>query len=232
MILQDLLLEVRKRISQVESQPIRYALMDAYLKAARASEVVAFASRSDTTTPYGPKGTDASEALFYPPSGGDPEPAVVFTVRTAKKDGAVRYVALPLNPKYEPWSKELFEYYKKRKDKYVFPFTRQTLYNHAKKAFAGLKYEIAPQRFKDEEIGEHEKEAGVHFLRHLRASELVGVYGFTPMELASYCGWSYRAAGLTPVMMRYVSYSWQSYFPKLLRPSIYVLKVGSVCAHE
>jgi len=219
MMVHELVREARSRIAKVDNEPVRYALTAAYLWAARASEVVAVASGSDTTTPYGPRGTDVSEDLYQVP-GAQPEQVAIFRIRTAKRGGMERFVALPLNPTYEPLTKPLLDYFRSRGSDYVFPFTRQTLHSYASEALAGLTYEIAPQKIDGEIVRQHERQAGVHFLRHIRASELAGRYGFSPLELATYCGWSLKAAGLTPVMMRYVVFSWQSYFHRLLLPRL------------
>lgn len=212
----ELIQETRSRILKVNSEPIRYALMDAYLKAARASEVVGVASGSDTTTPYGPRGTDATEESYH--KGDVDEPAAVFRVKTAKRGGLERYVALPLDEKYEPWSRPLLKYYQSKGSSVVYQFTRQTLRNYAASAFAGLKYDIETQRIGGESVGRHQRDAAVHFLRHVRASELGWFYGFSPADLASYCGWSLKNAGFSSVMARYVKLGWQSYFDKLLKP--------------
>lgn len=211
----ELVADVRKRIISVPNEDVRFGLMDSFLKAARASEVVSVASEKDTTTPYGPRGTDASEVTWQQDD--HTEQAAVFRVRTAKREGFERYAALPLDPKYEPWARPLLDYFISKKNDHVFPFTRQTLFVYAKEAFAGLNYDIEPQKINGKKIERHQREAGVHFLRHVRASELGWFYGFTPADLASFCGWSLKNAGYSAVMARYVQLGWQSYFPKLLK---------------
>ncbi len=214
-MLHELIRETRSRIAKAEPREARYGLMAAYLWAARASEVVGVASGSDTTTPYGPRGTDAYQDVYKPP-GEPPVSVAVFRVKTAKREGLERYIALPLDPKYEPWAAELLEYCRSKGSRLVYPFTRQTLHTYASKAFGGLTYEIAPQKINGELVEKHKRDAGVHFLRHVRASELASAYGFSAFDLATYCGWTLKNAGLSSVMARYVGMSWQSYFPRLL----------------
>jgi hypothetical protein len=216
MMAAELVAEVRARITKVQNEDARLGLMASYLLAARASEIVGVASASDTTTPYGPRGTDVSEAMWQ--EGERQEPAAVFRLRTAKRGGFERFTALPLNPKYEPWSQRLLEHFKSKGSDLVFPFTRQTLHSYASEAFSGLTYDIEPQRIEGEKVARHKRDAAVHFLRHIRASELGWFYGFNPADLASYCGWSLKNAGYSSVMARYVQLAWQSYFPKLLKP--------------
>jgi hypothetical protein len=215
-MIKDLVKETRSRIAKVTNEPIRYGLMACYLLAARASEVVGVASASDTTTPYGPRGNHAWEDAFQA-EGPAPERVAVFRVRTAKRQGLERFIALPLDPRYEPWSRPLLDYYRAQGgENLVFPFTRQTLFCYAREAFSGLTYEIEPQRIEGGRVERHSKDAGVHFLRHVRASELASAYGFSAFDLATYCGWTLKNAGLSSVMARYVGMSWQSYFPRLL----------------
>ncbi len=210
--------ETRSRIARVQREDVRLALMAAYLWAARASEVVGVASGSDTTTPYGPRGADASEQPYQPGRGEQPVRAAVFTVRTAKRGGRIRYVALPLEQKYEPWAQPLLDYFKARGQELAFPFTRQTLHSYASEAFDGLTYGIEEQLIDGAKVPAHERGAGVHFLRHLRSSELASFYGFArePAHLAYYCGWTLKSAGMSRTMCRYLDLSWQAYFGKLL----------------
>lgn len=210
--------EVRQRISRVPHEGARMALTCCYLFAARVSEIVAFASESDTTTPYGPRGTDAWTDV-YDHYGKSVEVAV-FRIRTAKRGGVERFIGLPMDRAYEPLTRPVFEYFKSKGEYYCFPFTRQALFVHASEAFKGIKYPIE----KYANVGRHEKEAGIHFLRHLRATELRSEYGIWGPELADYGGWSYRQFGMTSSMTRYQIMTWQGYFPKLLKPSPYALE--------
>jgi hypothetical protein len=72
------------------------------------------------------------------------------------------------------------------------------------------------------EVDKHARPFTLHALRHLRATELVEYYGFDGFNLSIYGGWTLKSAiGVSASMERYLSLSWQSYFPKLLkkRPS-------------
>ncbi len=218
----DVIREVRARIQRHPNQKMKMALMATYLLGARASEIVGHAVKGETA--YGPVGDDAWEDTYIAGANAAAEPVAVFRLRTAKKSGMERYVALPLRPECEPWARPLLEYFRKAKNEKVFPFTRKTLYNHARSVMDGLTYTIEPYYCMESKavVGRHTRDAAVHFLRHVRATELAGVYGFTAMELAAYCGWSYRATGMSSVMVRYISISWQSYIPKLFKPCSYV----------
>ena len=213
-------MDVRKRIERIDNEMIRYAVMAMYLFAGRVSEVVGVACPNDTSTPYGPKGIDYFEETYrFPPA--HPvieEPAVIFAVKTAKKDGMLRYIGLPLNPKYEPWSSKLRDYYKSRGSSHVFPVTRQTVYEYTRKAFEGFTYNIEKYAIfgkgESEVRDRHQKDASNHFLRHLRASDLIAFYGFTPEQQQIYGGWI--LSRIPESQRRYNYLNWKSYFSNLL----------------
>jgi hypothetical protein len=214
--------DVRKRIWNVDEESIRYCLMTAYLFDGRISEVVGRKSPSDESVAGGPKGSDARLDTCRVL---DREiEAVVFTVKTSKRQGRERLIGLPLEECYEPWSKWLYAYFQKARDRFVFPFTRKYVWKHITdaKVFEGLRYPI--EKYKVNKKGEielvqaHERDFKLHALRHLRATELVGSYGFDGFNLATYGGWTYhRMAETSSMMDRYLSLSWQSYFGKLLK---------------
>lgn len=212
----DTVKEIRTRIAKVENSEIRNGLTAAYLFAARASEIVGVASASDTTTPYGPKGSDASICPYT--DGQITTEAAVFRLRTAKRKGLERFVALPLKPEYEPLTRPLYEYFKAKGDGLAFEFTRQTLHAYAVQTFVGLEYDIERMNVNGNIRERHKRDAAIHFLRHIRASELSWTYHFEPQELASYCGWTLRNAGYSQAMERYQILDWQGYFRKLLKP--------------
>jgi hypothetical protein len=91
--------EVRKRIMTVEEEKIRYCLMAVYLFAGRISEVVGRKNPADDSVAGGPKGTDVKLDKYLLM---DREvDAVVFKVRTSKRQGRERAIALPLEEVYE-----------------------------------------------------------------------------------------------------------------------------------
>ena len=228
--------EVRERIENIRRIPIRYACMTAYIYCGRASEVVGRAYHSDRkmmtrkgprggTKPRGPRGTkDVRLDRFV--QGGVEEPAVVFTVRTAKRKGMVRSVAIPVQ--YDPWAELLYKYFREAGDSLVFPFTRQFLYDKAKREFKGWEYPIDPYKIWENgdvirNVAAHTKPFGVHALRHVRATELVEYYGFDGFNLAAYGGWTISTTqaqfgvNFPRVISRYLYLNWQGYFSKLLK---------------
>ena len=220
--------EVRKRIRNVPQEDMRLCLMTCYAYAGRISEVVGCSSPSDNTTARGPRGHDVHLDSFK--LGRTKEPAAVFTVRTAKRDGMIRKIGLPLN--FDGWATPLLEYFKDAKDSLVFPFTRQHVGTYVREhgVFKGLTYPIETYGIYKEgklvkKVEKHTRQFGLHALRHQRATELVEHYGFDGFNLAAYGGWTIRTSQLmfgvlVPVVFsRYLYLNWQGYFPKLLKES-------------
>jgi hypothetical protein len=214
--------EFRRRVENVNDEPIRYCLMTLYLFCGRISEVVAQAYKTDRTVARGPQGTDARLDVYRV---GDMEfPAVVFTVHTAKRHGFERKVAVPADPEYEPWAQPVYEYFKKHEDKPVFPFTQQYVRYRCYKlgVFKGLTYTVETypvwkNKVIVKRVKRHSRPFTLHAIRHLRASELVDFYGFSGAELAVYGGWTFHTVLFPAATDRYLSLGWQSYFPKLLK---------------
>ena len=211
---------IRERIESIPRIDFRSCLMTAYLYAGRISEVIGKSSIADNTTARGPKGTDVELDEYR--SGELKEPCVVFTVRTAKRQGKERKIALPVN--YEPWAESLFQYFKDHGPNLVFPFTRQAvgLYVRNNEVFEGLSYPIETyQIWKNGQIirkvDGHKRPFNIHALRHLRATELVEFYGFGGRDLATYGGWTFRSFGYPAAADRYLSLGWHGYFHRLLK---------------
>jgi hypothetical protein len=130
---------VRERIESILDENIRLCLMAAYLYAGRISEVVAMSSPKDNSTARGPTNRDVKMGFYE--NGLIKEPYILFNVKTAKRRGIRRPIALPVN--YEPWTMKLYEYFRKQEGA-VFPFTRQKVGNYVreKEVFEDLKYPV------------------------------------------------------------------------------------------
>ena len=219
--------EIRSRIESVPNTSMRLCLMTTYLYCGRISEVIGKAYPSDQTVARGPKPEDVSLETYK--IGEHEEPAVVFTVRTAKRNGLIRKVGVPT--KYEPWATELYRYFQnKPSDQMIFPYYRQNISQYVKEhaTFDGLEYPIEEYKiYENKELVKnpptHQKSYTLHALRHQRATELVEFYGFDGFNLAAYGGWTISTSQAmfgvrTPrVFSRYLYLRWQGYFPKLLK---------------
>jgi hypothetical protein len=213
------IIEFRRRVEKLEVENVRYCLMTLYLFCGRISEVVSKKCPSDKrTTPRGPRGEDARIDVYQ--AGETKHEAVVFTVRTAKRDGLERRVAVPLE--FEPWAKPVYEYFRKHVGEPVFPFTQQYVRNvcYENRLFDSLQYYVYTYTAKGLKREGHYRRFNLHAIRHMRASELVEYYGFTGPELAIYGGWTFKTMGFPGATDRYLSLSWQLYFPKLLKKTV------------
>lgn len=215
--------EIRNRIEQIPKKPFRIICRATYLFAARISEIVGSAYPYEKC--YGIRGSDAFLDSYR--QGSDKFEVAVFRVHTAKRNGAIRNIGLPVD--YEPWAMELYEYFQEFGEGHVFPFTRQKVWKEVRGYFSDLSYPIDEYYYIDKQTGKlkkrpaHERRFALHALRHLRATELVEFYGFDGFNLAAYCGWTIRTAqaqfgvNVPKVMARYLYLNWQIYFPKLLK---------------
>jgi hypothetical protein len=104
---------VRKRIEAATKKEAKFCLMAAYLFCARASEIIGTTNCYDLahnqTVARGPTGQDVKLETFE--IGDIKSEAAIFTVRTAKRDGKIRKIALPLEKKFEPWTEQLYNYF-------------------------------------------------------------------------------------------------------------------------
>jgi len=253
--------EVRQRIEQVREESLRFLLESAYLFCARIGEVVHYTYPCDTGTgTTGPKLT-ARETVYKPSIEDSGtvgtlmmigiteglkitisdivqmrEPVALFHVWTEKRKGLKRQgirrdIALPLNPDFEPWTKDLLGYFQKQQvtKQPIFPFYRQKAYTLAKPVFEGLSVKITHYRKTLPEldgkgkhlmrmIPEHTKPFTVHSLRKIRENELRRNYRFDAFEISAYGGWTMQTmAGTSSALAHYDVLPWEDYFPKLLR---------------
>jgi integrase len=174
------------------------------------------------TIARGPTGQDVKRETFE--LGDIKTEVAIFTVRTAKRDGKIRKIALPLEKQYEPWTEQLYNYYLEHENDKVFPFTRQKAWEYSQKIFVGLSYPIEKYKIngsdnlKSKPVKAHLKPFRTHALRHLRATELIETFGFTGFDLSVYGGWTLRSmVGVGSAMSRYAHLDWRRYFPKLLK---------------
>lgn len=235
---------VRERINQVDSKSMSVFLKLSYLLGSRVGELTGRMCPKDNQNGktirkpvvYGPRGTDVSREDF------NCQKAVVFDIKIEKKKFNLteeiphRFVAIPLNSKYEPWTQEIYEYFNKKGEDFVFPFTRQYIWRYIKlnKVFDGLGYPV--ERYDVWEDGEIVRSSprkindfGLHGMRHVRTKELSEVFQFNGLDLMAYIGWSARSAVnetgdiIPPSVEVYMDIytNWRRYFPKLLKKRFY-----------
>jgi len=179
--------EVRSRIESIKDEKYRNAFKYQYLIAGRISEVCG---------KYAPLGSEAYETEFD--VNGDKVPAVIFAVKTAKRKGMIRPIAVPLELKYEPWSRPVFEYFQDYIDSHPFQFHERWSVRYAQweaeKVFEGLRWRL--KEYWNSKTGlkvpEREKQFTSHCLRKLRIFTLEIHYRFDTVDLAKYGGWKER----------------------------------------
>lgn len=174
-------------------------------------------------------------------------PVAIFKIKVAKQkldDGEeppYRLVALPLPEKYEPWTREIYEYFKDRKDEYVFPWNRQTIWHYISNVqpiFEGLTYRIKKYRsLTGSKIYTHDRPFKLHALRHVRTDELLKHFHFDQIDIAAYVGWSLNAnrkEAMPTMMSNYaeIREGWYRYIKKLCVPSLYQFKKKTVQVSE
>jgi len=126
--------EIRERIDSISDEKYRNAFKYQYLIAGRIAEVCGR---------YAPKGDDVFPVDF------DGELAALFVVKTAKRKGKLRAVALPLNTEYEPWADDIRLYFTQHKNEYPFKFADNWKTSiryaqwEAEKAFKDLEWPMA-----------------------------------------------------------------------------------------
>jgi len=117
----------------------------------------------------------------------------LWTLRTAKRNGVPRIIALPFT---EIWVDSLVKYFQSRK-KRLFAYGTSSVNHLLAIEFEGLEYYIEKYSLrKDETVEAHKRSLNSHALRHLRLSELVNIYGFDDIDLATFAGWKMKGYSL------------------------------------
>lgn len=189
-----------------------------YLMAARICEVITKASAYDLahnlSKPYG-RQVAVKTIPNFKTKDWNTEPIAVFKIPVAKrkKNPIVKSIALPCDPKYEPWTIDLLRWALKHHTRNLaFPLSRWTVWNIVNK---NLKPLLKPMK------EAHGKKI-LNPWRHLRLTHLVDEYGFDSYDLVIYSGWTYRHAFQTAGQLdSYIHLDWRRYIEKLLVPCKY-----------
>jgi hypothetical protein len=179
-----------------------------YLMACRPSEVVTRVSPADCgkTSPYGRFLTWGFQDIAG-------EKAFVISLTCARRKakaeigdrGVRRLVGLPINPAYEPWTKDLLFWMRDHDRKLSIELTQQRLGQIVRR-----------------ELSELDPSISTKSLRHYRLTHLAKYYDFEPYDLIAYAGWSLRSRPVMGLFSRRMEIQAHSalrhYLPKLLRP--------------
>lgn len=218
----------REVVDKIPSRRDEIMIKSLYLCAARVSEMVT------KVTPYDLKHKKSAaygqhltwELKFYFPEGqarAQDKKALLHRAlilkmpiakrkkKSRKKEPSIedlivfKTIALPCDPKFEPWTIDLLKWISKHKT-LTFPVTRTWAWHLVR-----------------ENLRELDPTVHTHSLRHYRITHLIDYYGFDPYEVTVYAGWTIkRTAGAmgfqagSPIDI-YTHLTWRRYFPKLLR---------------
>lgn len=170
-------------------------------------------------------------------------PVAVFKIRIGKQkldEGEIvpyRFIALPLVKEYEPWTQEVYDYFKQAGDDYVFPFNRAYVWGYItnkQRVFKGLTYRIKKYNYLRSgkvvfKVMPHVRSVKIHGLRHIRTDELIGKFNFDSLDLVAFVGWklggrrgSHAVAPAMADVYTEIREAWHRYIKKLCRinPSI------------
>jgi len=183
--------EIRNRIERIGDETFRNAFMYQYLMACEPSEVYG---------KYSPMGKDVLKIDFKIYGGS--YPAVIFRVKRCRgKNPSV--CVLPLDPKLEPWTVKLLEWFTKyESDETAFNFGKnkqlirrdnQTVgMTEARKIFKGYSWLKSP--YKLPKKGKNAERRYVKYtssmLRASRKKNLIEDYYFDDLDLAKFGGWN------------------------------------------
>ncbi len=193
--------EIRETLPRVKPTYRRLTLTTLYLTACRASELKSFSAENVIQKEWKNR------------------PILVLKIRTlkSKEEDAYRSIAIPLEKQYEPLSQSLLDFARSRRDpsRPLFPWVRQTIYNHVVEYFKQFHYRIERQG----NVKAHWKTAAPHAFRHARLSNLVNDFDFDSYDVAAYTGWELKTVDplMPPVMKRYVRLQYTRYIDKLFR---------------
>jgi len=206
MSLQNTIQEVKKRIDAIPRDDMKNILKFQFQTGTRLAEVLGkYAINKEDMTLTNYKGNNL----------------VLFTIKTAKKKGKPRIVALPLN---DPWTQDIVKVFQKCEKGRVFVKSDRSVETHATEYFKGLTYPIEDYGLKPTTkvpnpkipfVEEHDRQGVTHFLRHLRSTQLTVENGFTENDRAIFFGWFIKGMGKRYMYEFWLQ--WSSYIDKLLK---------------
>ena len=206
--------EVRARIADAPT-PWREFFGYLLISGSRVSEAVAEAQPGDDANT--PKHRPARNYGVYLTMSRVPHElgeAALFTVRTAKRGGMERAVAVPLE--HDPITRGVVDLWEKT-DGNPWQWNRGQALYQAHKLFAGMGYVVEEQGRGAAKVEKHLKPVGNHAMRHFRTQELMLKFDFSDRDLMQFFGWTARNIGINPMIIRYAALKWQNYYPKLTR---------------
>jgi len=188
----SMVLEVRRRIENIKEEKIRHAFMYLFLIGGEVSEVCG---------KYAPIGNDANKIEYK--INDRYIPAVLFIVHntriTPNKKNHHRGCVLPLNKEYEPWTNQVYEWFKKYPDKNPFEISlksnnpethKRNLGWKADEIFEGLKW-IKDPYYNEGIVDRRKTKFLASSLSELRIRNLREFYNFNEIDFTIFAGKKY-----------------------------------------
>ena len=202
----------RYAVEQIKNRRDQVLIKTVYLLAARVSEVITKTSPWDLT-----HNKTKAYGQFMSHQMADFNGQEVYLTKQAvlkrkvKKKKAVenkiyKIIALPVAPKFEPWTIELMEW-SAEQGSLSFDLGRRAVLKIVKK-----------------NLGKLDNAIPTHSLRHYRITHLVTMYNFDAFDLIAYTGWTFKTGlgmtgmgGASGQLDTYLHLAWRRYYPKLLK---------------
>jgi len=160
--------EIRKIIDKIKDEKYRNAFRYQFLIGGTISEVCGKCQ---------PLGSDAFTDNFEINT--ETFPAVFFKIKSARRGGKFRICALPLEEKYEPWSRPVFDWFQKHRDKNPFVFSKTNTPRANEAQF----------RKKRKELFKVDVARPKDYIRNARKRDLEDFYHFNYEDLALFGAW-------------------------------------------
>lgn len=185
---------IRKLIDDIDNYNIKNILRISYLYSTRIQELVRKTSSETSIT-----GNDFYQTII------DGKEALVLQIPTARLGGKPRRVAIPLNPKYEKWSKEILRFSEERANDFLYPNVARVLQYDVKKYIVDLEWpSTGYKRRKEKE--KNRVNVTIKHLPEIREWELGLCHDFNEYDFSNFLGKEYDS-------------DFNIYFKKLLNKS-------------
>jgi len=137
-------------------------------------------------------GNDFSEVSI------DGEDALLLKVPTIRQGGKPRTIAIPLNQKYEPWSKIILKLSEERANELLFDIVLRVFQEHVEKLFKQFKWIVPGKIRTTKELGtywdpSHYTSFTSHNLIEMREYELGLCHNFNDLDFGIYFGTEYSS---------------------------------------
>ena len=169
--------EVRRIIENIEEEKLRHALMYQFLMGAEIGELCG---------DYAPDKNNCHEIEMK--IGDEKYPALLFMINNIKpkQRGLYRSCIIPLDSDFEPWSRNILEWYKMHDNKYPFDYGERNYSRLISNMFKGYKWPKDPYGKSKIQYNDFRSAD----LRKLRIKNLKEFYDFTPIDLARFGAWN------------------------------------------